>query len=159
MIIKRGRFGKFLACTGYPDCKNTKQLASDDKTPAPAEITTEVCEKCGKPMQIKHGRFGKFLGCTGYPDCKNLKSIEIKTNLKCPKCNEGDIIQKKSKRGKLFFACNKYPTCDFALWEKPTGEMCPESKDPLVFAAKGVIKCSNKECGFKKEASDAADAP
>ncbi len=159
MIIKRGRFGKFLACTGYPDCKNTKPLANDGETPAPAETTNEICEKCGKPMQIKHGRFGKFLGCTGYPDCKHLKSIEIKTNLKCPKCKEGDIIQKKSKRGKLFFACNKYPACEFALWEKPTGEMCPDSGDPLVYAAKGVIKCSSKECKYKKEASDAADAP
>jgi DNA topoisomerase-1 len=158
MVIKRGRFGKFLACTGYPDCKSTKPLAADGETPAPAETTNEVCEKCGKGMVVKHGRFGPFLGCSGYPECKNIKSIEIKVNLQCPKCKKGDIVQKKSKRGKLFFACNRYPDCDFALWEKPTGEMCPESNDPLVFAAKGVIKCSNKECSFKKtaESSEAA---
>ncbi len=151
MVIKMGRFGKFLACSGYPDCKNTKPLPGEAGAAPAAEATDEKCEKCGEPMMRRMGRYGPFLGCSGYPKCKNIKSIEIKVNLKCPRCKEGDIIQKRSKRGKMFYGCNKYPDCDFALWDKPTGEMCPESNDPLVFGAKGIIKCSSKECTFTKE--------
>ncbi len=150
MVIKMGRFGKFLACSGYPECKNTKQLDSQGEI-EPEEKTTEVCEKCGKPMVLKHGRFGKFLGCSGYPECKNIKAISKSTGVKCPKCNEGDIVEKKSKRGKLFYSCNRYPDCEFALWQKPTGEQCPDCKSLLTFAAKNIIKCSNPECKFKKE--------
>jgi DNA topoisomerase-1 len=155
MIIKTGRFGKFLACSNYPECKHTKSLNPEEaKQQEAVEATNEKCEKCGEPMTLRRGRFGPFLGCSGYPKCKNIKNIEIKMNMKCPKCNEGDICQRRSKRGKPFYGCNKYPDCDFALWEKPTGEYCPKCKQPLVFAAKGVIKCSNKECDFKKEAED-----
>ncbi len=153
MVIKMGRFGKFLACTGYPDCKTTKPMPGDEKAAPMAEPTDEKCEKCGEPMLKKMGRYGPFLGCSAYPKCKNLKGIEIKLNLKCPKCNEGDIVQRRSKRGKVFFGCNRYPDCDFALWDKPTSELCPNCKSMLTFGAKGVIKCSNKECGFKKESS------
>ncbi len=152
MIIKTGRFGKFLACTNYPECKNTKSTDPEEaKQQQAVEATNELCEKCGKPMMLRRGRFGPFLGCSGYPECKNIKNIEIKMNMKCPKCAVGDIVQRRSKRGKPFYGCNKYPDCDFALWEKPTGEFCPTCKQPLVFAAKGIIKCSNKECDYKKE--------
>jgi DNA topoisomerase-1 len=151
MVIKMGRFGKFLACTGYPDCKNTKQLTSSGDI-APEETTNEVCEKCGKPMVIKRGRFGKFLGCSGYPECKTIKSMNNPTGVKCPKCGKGDIVERKSKRGKLFYSCNTYPACDFALWQKPTGEKCPTCDSLLTFAAKDMIRCSNKDCGFSKSA-------
>ncbi|HSR89333.1 MAG TPA: type I DNA topoisomerase [Candidatus Udaeobacter sp.] len=152
MIIKTGRFGKFLACTNYPECKNTKSLNPEEaKQQQAVEATNEKCEKCGEAMMLRHGRFGPFLGCSGYPKCKNIKGINIKVNLKCPKCGTGDIVQRRSKRGKPFYGCNRYPECDFALWEKPTGEFCPDCKSPLVFAPKGVIKCSNKECAYKKE--------
>jgi DNA topoisomerase-1 len=151
MIIKMGRFGKFLACTGYPECKTTRPLPGDEKAAPMAEPTDEKCEKCGEPMVKKMGRFGPFLGCSGYPKCKNIKGIEIKMNLKCPKCKEGDVVQRRSKRGRTFFGCNKYPDCDFAMWDKPTGELCPKCQQPLTFKAKGVIKCSNKECDFAKE--------
>jgi DNA topoisomerase-1 len=105
-------------------------------------------------MQVKRGRFGPFLGCTGYPECTNIKAINKKTGVKCPKCNEGDIVEKKSKRGKTFYSCSRYPDCDFSLWNKPTGDMCPNCKSLLVFAGKGIIKCSNKECDFKREITD-----
>lgn len=157
MVIKRGRFGKFMACTGFPECRNTKTLASEDGTPgaapAAAEPTNEVCEKCGKPMVRKVGKYGPFLSCSDYPTCKNIKNIEKKTNVKCPKCGEGDIIERRSKRGKIFFSCNRYPKCEFALWDRPTGEACPECKSLLTYGAKGVIKCSNKECSYKSSAS------
>lgn len=152
MIIKTGRFGKFLACTNYPECKTTKSLNPEEaKQQQAVEDANEKCEKCGEPMTLRRGRFGPFLGCSGYPKCKNIKNIEIKMNMKCPKCGEGDIVQRRSKRGKPFYGCNRYPDCDFALWEKPTGEFCPKCKQPLVFAAKGVIKCSSKECDYKNE--------
>lgn len=149
MVIKMGRFGKFLACTGYPDCKTTKPINSEGK-PEEQKVTDEKCPECGKPLQAKRGRFGEFFGCTGYPDCKYIKNIEKKTGVTCPQCNKGDIIEKRSKRGRTFYACNQYPSCKFALWSKPTGEKCPESGDLLVFAAQGKVKCSNKECKFEK---------
>ncbi len=151
MVIKMGRFGKFLACTGYPECKTTKPLPGDEKAAPMAEPTNEKCDKCGEPMLKRMGRYGPFLGCSAYPKCKNLKNIEIKVNLKCPKCKDGDIVQRRSKRGRTFFGCNKYPDCDFAMWDKPTGDICPTCSQPLTFGAKGMIKCSNKECGYKKE--------
>lgn len=147
MVIKTGRFGKFLACSNYPECKNTKNIGKDGKPEEEKiEATDQVCEKCGSPMIMRHGRFGPFLGCSAYPKCKNIKNIEVKLNMKCPKCGQGDIVEKRTKRGKPFYGCNKYPDCDFALWEKPTGEFCPECKNPMVYAAKGETKCSNKEC-------------
>jgi DNA topoisomerase-1 len=118
------------------------------------EATNEKCDKCQEAMVLRHGRFGPFLGCSAYPKCKNIKGIDIKVGLKCPKCAQGDVVQRRSrKRGKPFYGCSRYPECDFAMWEKPTGEFCPQCKQPLVFAPKGVIKCSNKECDFKKESA------
>ena len=147
MVIKFGRFGKFLACSGFPDCKNSKPLPG---TPE-AQTTDEVCEKCGKPMVVKRGRFGTFLGCSGYPDCKNIKSMAKKTGVACPSCSQGDIVEKKSKRGKIFYSCNQYPAFPFALWSKPTGDTCPTCGSLLVFAAKGMVKCSSKGCDYQTE--------
>lgn len=147
MVIKLGRFGKFLACTGYPECKTTKPLPGEEPAPA-AEPANEACEKCGAPMLRRMGRYGPFLGCSAYPKCKNIKNIEIKVNLKCPDCGQGDIVEKRSKRGKIFYACNRYPDCAYALWDKPTGEFCPECGRPLVYKGK-KIACSDKECSYK----------
>ncbi|MDO8626254.1 MAG: type I DNA topoisomerase [Candidatus Magasanikbacteria bacterium] len=148
MVIKVGRFGKFLACSGYPDCKHTKPFGKEAEERSAAELTDELCEKCGKPMQRRVGRFGPFLGCSGYPDCKNIKRIENKLNIKCPDCGEGDLVTRKSKRGKLFYGCNAYPKCTFALWDKPTGDKCPNCGKLLVYGAKQTVKCSDKECGY-----------
>ncbi|MBI5728658.1 MAG: type I DNA topoisomerase [Candidatus Magasanikbacteria bacterium] len=148
MVIKLGRFGKFLACTGYPECKTTKPLPGEEASPGTSEPTNEVCEKCGAPMLRRMGRYGPFLGCSAYPKCKNIKNIEIKVNLKCPICAEGDIVEKRSKRGKIFFACNRYPGCTYALWDKPTGQLCPTCQQPLVYKGK-KIACSNKECSYQ----------
>ncbi|MCK5476254.1 MAG: type I DNA topoisomerase, partial [Candidatus Pacebacteria bacterium] len=145
MIIKLGRFGKFMACSNYPECKNTKQINDRGEIEEP-ETTNELCGKCGKPMAVKRGRFGTFLGCTGYPECKTIKSIAKSTGTKCPQCNKGDIVEKKSKAGRIFFACNGYPDCKFALWSKPTGEKCPKCQSLMVFAKNDTTICSNKEC-------------
>lgn len=152
MIIKMGRFGKFMACSGYPDCKNIKSINKDGTVAAvEPELTNEVCEKCGAPMAKKMGRFGPFLSCSTYPKCKGIKNIEKKTDLVCPECNTGQIIEKRSKRGKIFYACNRYPECKYALWDKPTGEKCPTCQKPLVYGAKGTTKCSDKECSYKPD--------
>lgn len=149
LMLKFGRFGKFIACQNYPKCKYTEKTEAEKKEEE--ENSGIVCDKCGKPMVLKRGRFGAFLGCSGYPECKNIMNIEKKTGAKCPKCGKGEIIERKSKRGKLFYGCNKYPECDFVLWNKPNGETCPDCGQPLVFAAKGKIACSSKECKFTKD--------
>ncbi len=122
-----------------------------EKMVQPVIPTDEICDKCGKPMVIKIGRFGQFIACTGFPDCKNTKPILKSTGVECPECKQGEIVEKKSRRGKVFFSCKRYPDCKFALWNKPTGELCPTCGSLLVFAGKEKIKCSNKECQFEKE--------
>lgn len=148
MIIKMGRFGKFMACENYPDCKNTKQINEKGEIEEP-ETTDEICEKCGKPMTVKTGRYGKFLGCSGYPDCRNLKPIVKSTGVKCTQCDKGEIVEKKSKKGKIFYACDQYPKCKYALWSKPTGEKCPTCGGLMVFGKGETSVCGNKECGKK----------
>lgn len=120
MIIKWGRNGRFMACSGYPACKNTKPL------PEEQELTKHViggkCELCGGDMIVKGGRFGAFLGCSNYPSCKNTRPISI--GVKCPKCKDGDIIERKTKRKRIFYGCSRYPDCDFASWDKPVARAC-----------------------------------
>ncbi|MBI4090250.1 MAG: type I DNA topoisomerase [Candidatus Kerfeldbacteria bacterium] len=155
MVIKYGRFGKFLACTGYPECKNTKELNDDNTIAAEKKIegVGETCPQCGQgQLTMKRGRFGPFLGCNRYPDCKYIKNIQKGTGVTCPQCGQGEIIEKRSRYGKVFYSCNRYPECKFALWSKPTGEKCPESGDLLVYGAKGTIRCSSKTCKYVKQA-------
>ena len=155
MIIKAGRFGKFIACTGYPECRHTEPADDEEKKEeAAVEGVDEPCENCGKPMAMKHGRFGPFLGCSGYPDCKTIKSIEKKTGVGCPTCGKGEIVVKRSKRGRNFYGCNQYPDCDQAYWSKPTGAACPNCKALVVYGPKDTVKCSDKECGYKAAAPE-----
>lgn len=151
LVIKLGRFGKFKACTNYPECKYTENIGEDKELEEQAG--KEKCPECGKPLTLKRGRFGPFMGCTGYPECKHIKKIEKSVGVKCPKCGKGDIVEKKSKRGKTFYACNQYPDCQNAYWSKPTGEKCPECSSLLVYGAKNTARCSSKECGFSKDNS------
>ncbi len=154
MVIKTGRFGKFYACTGFPECRNTKPYDKDEEGNEIApETTDEKCQLCGKPMEVREGRFGKYLRCTGAPECEGKKPLHKGTGVTCPKCGEGEIVEKRSRRGKVFYACDRYPKCDQAYWSKPTGEKCPTCGQMLVFGAKGKIRCSNKECGYEKEAA------
>lgn len=148
MVIKMGRYGKFLACSGYPGCKNTKPLDKNGKAARPSD---EKCEKCGKPMEIKHGKYGPFLGCSGYPECKNIKRIEKSLGIACPVCQKGNIIEKRSKMGRIFFSCNQYPSCTYALWSKPTGEHCPECQQLLAFGKQNQIVCVNTDCPNRKK--------
>lgn len=147
MVIKLGRFGKFLACSNYPDCKNTKPLGEDGKIEEP-EKTDEVCPKCGSAMIFKSGRFGKFLACSKYPECKTTKRIEKGTGVICPKCNQGEMVARKGRGGKFFYTCNKYPECQHITWSKPTGEYCPECKQLLIAGPKDTVKCES--CDYTK---------
>jgi len=148
MIIRSGRFGDFMACSGYPECKTTKPLPTEGDT----EVS-EKCELCGKPMVEKRSRFGRFLACSGYPDCKNIKSIHNPIGIKCP-LDGGDIVQKKTKRGKIFYGCSNYPKCKFASWYKPLPEKCPKCGGLLVekttkkFTSK---KCTNEKCDYEEK--------
>ncbi len=149
MVIKLGRNGKFLSCSGYPECKNAKPLNNDKKDEVLEELqkqySKEVCEKCGAKMVVKTGRFGNFLSCENYPKCKTTKAILIKSGVKCPDCEDGDIIEKRTKRGKIFYGCSNFPKCKFALWKKPVIEKCKKCAGLQVIHKKGVIKC--KDCG------------
>ena len=116
LMIRQGRFGDFMACSGYPNCKFTKNLAEEE-----AQVGDEKCEKCGKPMVLKHGRFGAFLACSGYPECKTIKPILKKSGVKCPKCG-GEVVERRTRKRRVFWGCSNYPTCDFATWQKPTDE-------------------------------------
>ncbi len=121
MIIKWGRNGRFLACSAYPECKNTKPLADEQE-----ELETdEKCPKCGSAMVVKTGRFGRFLACSAYPECKTTKPIP--TGVKCPKegC-EGDVVEKRSRKGRVFYGCTNYPKCDWVSWYKPVDKECPQ---------------------------------
>jgi len=119
--VRSGRFGPFVACSNYPTCRYTKPLKRDK---VPDKPTDEKCPTCGLPMVIKTGRYGEFLACTGYPKCKTTRPIPL--GVKCPKCGEGDLAERRTKRGRSFFGCSRYPDCDFSTWYRPTPVECPE---------------------------------
>ena len=154
MVVRTSRFGsQFLGCSGYPECKTMMPLNAKQEDVLEQEACEEKCEKCGSDMIFKVGPYGKYMECTN-SDCKNRKRVVISTGVKCPKCNEGEIIQRKSKYGKLFYGCNKYPDCDFVLWNEPTGDICPECNSLLVkkVLKKGTfLECSSKTCKYSKE--------
>jgi DNA topoisomerase-1 len=154
MVLKRGRFGMFLACTGYPECKTTRKIIATKQGVAaakPDQILDEACPNCGKNLVVKQGRFGEFTACTGYPACKYVK--QKLTGIKCPK-DGGDVAERKSRRGKVFYGCVNYPKCDFTLWNKPLPEEpCPTCKWP--FLTEKITKrhgrqliCANEACDY-----------
>jgi DNA topoisomerase-1 len=158
MVIKWGRNGRFLACPGYPECKNTRELPGENGESAPsqapaAETTDEKCPKCGSPMVIKTGRFGKFMACSAYPGCKTTKPIPL--GVKCPKCG-GELSERRTKGGKSFYGCSNYPKCDFASWDRPLPRKCPECGNPYLiekYSKKDGLRvvCPNKDCSYKEE--------
>ena len=164
MVIKWGRMGEFLACTGYPECRNTMNFKrGEDGSIAPLkeeEITTdEKCPTCGAPMVVKRGRFGRFLACSRYPECKTSKPISI--GVTCPKACGGYISERRSKRGKTFYGCSSYPKCDFVSWDRPRNEACPTCGSAYLlekFSKKTgpFIACPNKECDYRRQVEGAA---
>ncbi|HEV3200463.1 MAG TPA: type I DNA topoisomerase [Bryobacteraceae bacterium] len=150
MVLKKGRFGTFFACTGYPDCKTTKQIGGTQKKPdQPLE---EKCPQCGNHLVLKSGRFGEFTACSNYPTCKYVKQKTI--GVKCPDCSEGEISERRSRKGKTFYGCTRYPDCKFVAWGKPVAEKCPECGSPYMLEkwlkAGAVWQCPNDECKHKE---------
>ncbi|MDE6273712.1 MAG: type I DNA topoisomerase [Clostridiales bacterium] len=145
MIRKTGRYGTYLACSGYPACSN---IVSEGE----AEISDTACPKCGTPMVVKSGRYGKFLACPNYPDCKATMPYGVKKDEvfvgTCPDCGK-PAKQLRTKSGKIYYGCSGYPACKFMSWDIPTGEKCPDCGSPVIQTAKGVVKCSNRECSYK----------
>ncbi len=170
MMIKWGRNGEFLACSKYPECKSTRNFVRDDQGKIIALekeqiLSDETCEKCSKPMQVRFGRYGKFLGCSGYPECTNIRKMGkpvTSLGVTCPDCNEGDIQQKWSRRGKMFYSCSRYPKCTFALWDRPIQEPCPRCQAPFIVEkttkrAGTTRRCIREECDYQ-ESVNASEA-
>jgi DNA topoisomerase I len=166
--IKIGKNGHFIACSAYPECRYSRDYTRDEKghiqpvAPPADEVTDKVCEKCGKPMVIKRGRYGDFIACSGFPECKNTQSLSVNggaksTGVACPEpgCT-GEILEKTSKRGKVFYGCNRYPDCGFATWDKPVARGCPACGAKLLVERttkkQGTVhSCLNPDCGFKEQ--------
>jgi len=167
--IKVGKNGHFLACSGYPECTDSSDYTRDEKgmvhavKPSEEEVTDKSCQKCGMPMVVKRGRYGDFLACSGYPECKNTQSLNSNGSgkpigLSCPQKDcSGEVVERSSKRGKLFFGCNRFPECTFATWDKPIARECPVCD--AIFLVKKTTKkegtfitCLTEGCGFKEKA-------
>jgi DNA topoisomerase-1 len=148
MVLKKGRFGQFFACSGYPDCKTTKQIGGEQRKDVQLE---EKCPQCGSNLVQKFGRYGEFIACSNYPKCKHVKQKTI--GVPCPNCSEGQIVERRSKRGRTFFGCNRYPDCDFVAWGKPLPEKCPDCGSSYLvekFLKTGAVaQCPNAECKYK----------
>ncbi len=151
MVLKKGRFGTFFACSGYPDCKTTKQIGGAQRKPD--VLLEEKCPECGHQLALKSGRFGEFTACSNYPACKYV--LQKTTGVPCPKCGTGELAERRSKRGKTFYGCNRYPECDFVAWSKPIAEHCPNCESTYLlekFLKSGhFAECPNKECKYRKE--------
>lgn len=146
---------KVLADFYYPFAAKLEEAREKmERVELASETTEEKCEKCGRPMVIKYGRYGKFLACSGYPECKNTKPFLIKTGVSCPECKEGELIQRKTRRGRIFYGCSKYPDCDFTSWNKPVDKPCPRCEGLMVEKknkGKGLVySCINEECGYEE---------
>ena len=167
LYLKVGKNGHFLACSGYPECRYSRDYLRDEKgrihpVEFPEdEVSDKICEKCGQPMVIKQGRYGKFMACSGYPECKNTYSVNAvapgkDTGVACPEPNcSGKLIEKQSKRGKLFYGCSQFPECSFATWDKPIDEKCPLCAAPFLIEKTTkrdgtFYMCRQKECGYKR---------
>ena len=160
MVLRRGIFGPYMACPGYnddPPCKTIRKLSSKQQqkqnTPQP---TGEDCPQCGKPLVLRQGAYGEFVSCSGYPKCKYVKQNLIE-GMKCPKCGDGDIAERKARRGNMFWGCTNYPKCDFTSNYKPVATKCPECGSPYLVEKtlkSGVfLECPNKKKGADEDAA------
>ena len=155
MQLKRGRFGPFLGCTGYPECRNIRKIAkSGVAAPAPV-VLDEKCPVDDAQLVRRHGRFGEFVACSNYPKCKYIKQESTGVSCTRPGC-QGELVVKKSKRGKAFYGCSAYPDCDRVYWDKPVLEACPQCNEPFLLEKttkkQGTFRyCANTECGYRSD--------
>ncbi len=154
LSIRLGRRGRFIGCTNYPECDYTRDMDGNSKD-EPEIVEGRKCPECQSDLIIRSGRYGKFIGCSSYPSCKHMEPLEkpADTDVECPKCKQGTILQRKSRRGKIFYSCSRYPDCDYALWNEPIKESCPECQWPIltikVTKRSGKQKlCPQDDCSF-----------
>ncbi|HKK13543.1 MAG TPA: type I DNA topoisomerase [Gammaproteobacteria bacterium] len=155
LTLRLGRRGRFIGCSGYPDCDYTRNVDEDAESAEPEVVEGRSCPKCGSDLIIRSGRYGKFIGCSGYPDCRYIEPLEKPedTGVECPKCHKGTLLKRKSRRGKIFYSCSTYPTCDYAVWNEPVKEPCPRCGWPILTIKttkrRGTEKvCPQKDCSF-----------
>ncbi len=160
MTVKRGRYGYFVACTGYPECRNTKKIVVKEgqATTVSDQMLDEKCPQCGNQLVIKHGRYGPFTACSNYPNCKYIKKETL--GIPCPeKGCSGEIVARRSKRGRMFYGCSRYPDCKFTSWEKPVAKACPECGAPVLFekydkkTGSTTLHCRNEACKYEHAAA------
>lgn len=157
-----GRSGRFIGCTAYPECDYTRSIDGEETTvSAPEVVADRKCPKCDSDLWIRTGKYGKFIGCSSYPKCKHIESLEQPTNtgVTCPQCNKGEILTRKSRRGKVFYSCSEYPDCDYALWNEPINEACPDCSWPILTIkttkSRGKEKvCPQKDCRYSEKIAD-----
>jgi DNA topoisomerase-1 len=155
MVYKTGRFGNFLACPSYPQCKNTKAVDKNGKVVEPTAPKVEFagfkCDSCGGEMVIRKGKFGTFYACQNYPTCKFTKQKIQDTGASCPKCQKR-VLARHGKGNTLFYSCENYPKCDFSSWDMPLSEKCPECGEMLYYRkSKKSVICKKRSCGYKRE--------
>lgn len=158
LSIRLGRRGRFIGCSGYPDCDYTRSLNEEEDEKATEAVEGRSCPDCDSELVIRHGRYGKFIGCSNYPKCKHIEPLEKPedTEVNCPKCDKSTLFKRKSRRGKIFYSCGRYPDCDYAMWYPPIAEPCPQCNWPILMTKttkrKGTEKaCPQKECGFSEQ--------
>jgi len=170
LSIRLGKRGRFIGCTGYPECSYTRAMANSGEEQqaspsAPEVVEGRTCPDCSGPLHIKQGKYGKFIGCGNYPKCKHMEPLNKPKDLgiSCPECKKGELMERKSRYGKLFYSCNRYPDCKYATWNLPINEPCPKCKWPILTVKttkrNGTQKvCPQKECGFVEDAPGLAES-
>jgi DNA topoisomerase-1 len=159
-----GRNGYFIGCTGYPECDYTRNLGEEAEAPAAEVIPDRVCPLCASPLVIKRGRYGRFIGCSNYPSCRHMEPLEkpSDTGVTCPECRQGTLLKRKSRYGKIFYSCSRYPDCKYAVWNPPLAEPCPQCGHPILTIKttkrRGTEKvCPQKECGYSIPCPECAE--
>lgn len=160
LFIKLGRFGRFYACSGFPDCRYTRPMEKSEAEQQAEQqlIAGRTCPEDQGQLVVKRGRFGEFIACANYPKCRYIESIKKEVGVPCPKC-DGQVIERRSKRGKLFYGCSNYPKCDFVSWDKPLDRPCPKCKGLLVEKKKGIVCVNGDYTEEVKDADEAISAP
>jgi len=164
LAIRLGRRGRFIGCTAYPECDYTRNVGEDKEQAEPEVVEGRKCPDCGSDLIIRTGRYGKFIGCSGYPNCKYIEPLEkpADTGVQCPQCKQGSMLKRRARSGKIFYSCSRYPDCDYAVWNEPINEPCPDCGWPMLTVKttkrKGTEKvCPQKDCNYSEPLEDAEE--
>ena len=161
LAIRLGRNGRFIGCTNYPDCDYTRNLNEDQQSSSQPEEVGRDCPECGSKLVFKQGKFGKFIGCSAYPKCRFIEPLDKPqdTGVECPQCHQGNLMKRKSRKGKIFYSCGTYPKCDYAIWDEPLAEACPSCAWPVVTLKVTKRRGAEKVCPKCRHTEPANAAP